>query len=201
MISYHRELLLDYLSVCLFAYVWETRNYLHSKTGKWYSRRQICAQLQKYGITRSVLMLKAKQQSEPLRKLYKGFIQLYSREQLVFLDETHCRPGELRRKYGYGIRGVGAYMPSSNIQHGAREASCAIACINVEGILSATDFQNETVNAQKLEANLVEEVLPKLEAYPTPNSVLVMDNAPTHNRAWVQEVCEQADVIAVFLFL
>jgi transposase len=147
----HREYLLDFLSACPFAYIWEVRNYLHAKSAFWYSKEQIRAQLAYCGITRTVLMHKAKQQSEPLRRLYRAHMRKYSKEQLVFLDETHCRPGDIRRKYGYGIRGVGAFMLSSNMQHGSGGGSCAIACMNYNGILSATAYQNETIDAQKFE--------------------------------------------------
>jgi transposase len=198
--SLHREYLLDFIMRYPFAYVWEARNYLHHTLGKFYSANKIRSQLLASGITRQVLMTRAKQQSEPLRRLYKEFIKQFTKEQIMFLDESHCRPGDARRKYGYGIRGYGAFIPSSNVSHpGGSETACAIACMNSNGLVSATIYYNEIVNAEKFERNFKQEILPKLQSFPNPNSVLVMDNAPTHNREWIHEFCRKVGAIAVFL--
>jgi transposase len=47
--------------------------------------------------------------------------------------------------------------------------------------------------------NLLNEVLPQMNPYPQTESVLIMDNAATHNHQQVYDLCDQFGVLAVFL--
>ena len=93
-----------------------------------YSREQLCEALNAAGLTRKVIIIfiysilleyyrsssfffknevleyRAREQSVPLRALYWQFIRRFSARQIVFFDETHVKPNDLRRKYGLSMQ-------------------------------------------------------------------------------------------------
>jgi hypothetical protein len=67
--------------------------------------------------------------------MYMGFVREYSASQLVFYDETHTDPNNLRRNYGYSYEGIPAFMRVSSylgIDHSC-SGLCALA---LDGMMS-----------------------------------------------------------------
>jgi hypothetical protein len=126
------------------------------------------------------LQIHAKEQSEPLRMFYRAFMKSFTNSQLAFIDETHVKPTDFRRKYGYGFDGLPAFVSLPNSAHGEDIAACGIAAIDYTGLFSFQTY-TRTINSDDFYDNLINEVLPKMNSYPNPRSVLVLDNAPTHN--------------------
>ena len=113
-----------------------------------------------------------------MRNLYWQHMRLcYSSKQLVFIDETHTTYANLRRKYGYSLKGFPAFVYVFNALHGQGNGVCGISAMSLRGCFSATTTELNFDAAFFM--NILEfEVLPKMNAFPAPESVLVMDNAP-----------------------
>ena len=62
--------------------------------------------------TRKKLQYVAKQRSVEYRGFYMSQIQLFHRDQFVFVDETGCQSKDHMRRFGYALCG------KSPIQHG-----------------------------------------------------------------------------------
>jgi transposase len=139
------------------------------------------------------------EQSEPLRLLYRTQVREFSREQLVFLDESQCQGKDFRRKYGRGERGLPAFACVYNSAHGDHISANAIAAITSVEVISVHILENDTMDAEKFVNYLSTELLPKMNSYPLPNSVLVLDNAPTHDFHTIFELCEASSVLCIFL--
>ena len=75
-----------------------------------YNGRQVWHCMRANNITRKVLEYRAKEQSEPLRHIFKAVLSQFTASQLCFLDETHTASKDLRRKHGYGGRGAPAFV-------------------------------------------------------------------------------------------
>lgn len=146
-----------------------------------------------------MLEIHAIERSEPIRSLYRTFMQKFVKEQLVFLDESHCQAKDFRRKYGYGFRGLPAYSPVANSAHGDSVAACAAAAVCLDGVLAVTVIEGELVDSNRFLSILQDEVLPRMQPYPLPNSVLIMDNAPSHPALEIAFRCQQKGVIFVNL--
>jgi transposase len=148
--------------------------------------------------TRKKIELRAMEQNAPLRRMYLHGMAQFSARQIVFFDETHVKPAEVRRRYGYSPSGSPALMRVPGVTHGVGNACCAIAAMSIDGMLSIT-VTEENVTNDIVMACLRDEVLPQMASFPAPNSVLVMDNAPTHDHARVHQLCATFGVICIFL--
>jgi phosphohistidine swiveling domain-containing protein len=115
-----------------------------------------------------------------------------------FFDETHVKPADLRRKYGYSFRGVPAFMRVPFAGHGQGLGCCGLAAMALDGMLSIT-VTEQVVDHVLLIKVLEDEVLPHMSRFPAPRSVLVMDNASTHTHAAIVALCTQVGVVCVFL--
>jgi len=140
----------------------------------------------------------AREQSQPLRNLFMAMLKQFSAAQLVFMDETHCNPEALRRKYGYAIHGWPAFLKIYNTAHGDSNAVSGIAALASDGILSFR-IVSENVNNELFIETLRNDVLPLMNPFPAPKSVLILDNAPTHNATEIYQLCQQFHVLVFFL--
>ena len=107
---------------------------------------------------KQVLEYRSHEQCAPLRALYWQFIRRFSARQLVFFDETHVKPNDLRRKYGLSLRGLPAFMYFNNSSHGVGNGTCGICAISLRGMLSTT-LTTLRVNNDLLMHTLEHEVL------------------------------------------
>ena len=77
-----------------------------------------------------------------------------------------------------------------------------IASLSVEGIQSVTPFDtadDETIDAESFLLVLECEIIPITNPFPGTRSVLVFDNARTHNKFAIYALCQANGVIALFL--
>ena len=86
-------------------YLREIRSELLSQLGVNITESTICKFLHKSGLTRQRLNTYAIQRDEVLRAQFAADVGLYSREMLVFLDETGTDRRDIFRKKGYSLRG------------------------------------------------------------------------------------------------
>jgi hypothetical protein len=84
--------------------------------------------------------------------------------QLVFLDESHAKQLDFRRKYGYGIIGIPAFRYTYGSQHDQGTSNCGICAMTVEGmfISHVTEFN---VDSAYFFSVLRDEVLPLMRPH------------------------------------
>jgi transposase len=180
-----------------FAYPEEVAVAILSEYGVDYSSSQVYHALRTAGITRKTLERRAREQNEPLRVLWMAAMSTYSIKQVVFFDETHANAVDVRRKYGYSSKGEPAFRRVYNAGHGTGSC-CALAALALDGMLSVTTVQGAVDHIVLLRV-LREEVLPLMDRYPSPRSVLAMDNASTHDHAAVHNLCATFGVRCLFI--
>ena len=66
----------------------------------------ICRLLRRYGITRKRVRQVALQRNDVFRGTFMAHCSLFSRDKLVWLDETRSDGRDRIRKYGYALRGM-----------------------------------------------------------------------------------------------
>jgi transposase len=139
------------------------------------------------------------EQSKSQREFYRALMKHFWNHQLVFVDETHSTPANFRRKYGYGYHCLSAFSILYGTAHGIGKSASGIAAMDSHGVFSASIVTDETVDNDKFLQVLKEEILPKMNAYPHPRSVLVLDNAPTHSHIIVADECAKCGIVCIFL--
>lgn len=85
-----------------------------------------------------------------------------------------------------------------NSAHGTGNPNCGLAALSLKGMLSTTVLEGN-IDTDIFLRVLRDNVLPLMNAYPLPESVLVMDNASTHSHALIQQLCAGFGVLCVFL--
>jgi len=91
----------------------------------------------------------------------------------------------------------GSDSPFKRRQRGSASIS-GIASISIQGIVTATVYDN-IVDGDVFLWTLEHDILPLMNAYPLPRSVLVMDNAPVHKKLQIQALAALRGIIVVFL--
>jgi transposase len=194
----HFQFALGILHDVPIAYPSELAAAIMQQFGTHYTAKQIHRALLAAGISRKVLENRALEQNKQARDLYTAHMQQYSARQLVFFDETHVKPTDLRRRYGYSYIGTPAFLKVPNARHGQGTPCCGLAAMALDGMMSIS-IKEGNVDGDVVFACLRDEVLPHMNPYPQEMSVLVMDNASTHDHARVHQLCAQSGVICIFL--
>ena len=157
----------------------------------------ICRFLCDSGFTRKKLQKVALQQDKFLREQYISDVSVYSKDMLVFVDETGADKRNTLRKYGYSLRGK---TPRSYELLVRGERVSAVACMSSAGLLDVKTVR-ETTNGDTFYDFVQTHLLPHLMPFDgrNPHSVVVMDNCSIHH---VQEVVTSIqDVGALVHFL
>lgn len=161
------------------------------------SQATICRLLQRYGLTRKKVKQVALQRCYMLRGAFMAQCSLFSREQLVWLDETGSNSKDHIRRFGYAIRGT---TPVSHRLLIRGKRVNAIAALASDGII-AVDTVVGTVDGQTFFDFLRGTLIPRMRAFngSNPNSVIIMDNCSIHHIQEVKQLLNQAGILALFL--
>src|SRR5205814_536577 len=73
-----------------------------------------------------------------------------------------------------------------------------LPALSLDGLLALSAYPGST-NAEGFFVWLVEMLLPKMNPFPQPNSVIVMDNASWHYHDLVQQACYERGVKVIYL--
>ena len=135
------------------------------------------------------------ERNEQDREDYKRNILIHYRpEQLVFADESHFNRLTLRRPYAWAKRGDRA----SRYEFQFRGSKYSILpALSLDGILHLEVVENAVTGAAF--RRFVEGLLPRMNKWPLPNSVLVVDNASIHKVAGIRELVEDHGMRLMFL--
>jgi DDE superfamily endonuclease len=135
------------------------------------------------------------ERNEEDREEYKRNVRVHYRpEQLVFADESHFNRLTLRRPYAWSKRGERASRHEIQFR-GAKYS--ILPALSLDGILHLEVVENAVTG--DVFRHFVEGLLPRMNKWPLPNSVLVVDNASIHKVAGIRELVEECGMRLMFL--
>ena len=119
----------------------------------------------------------------------------YNANELVFLDESAANERTSDRKYGWAPRGVRAaeYLPIKR-----SERWSILPAYTTNGYLTYEIYQG-SFNTLRFNAFVAEKLLPLMQPYPAPRSVIVLDNAHIHRNQGFGDMCAVAGVRIEYL--
>jgi transposase len=100
----------------------------------------------------------------------------YTAEQMVFLDETACSGRTQNRRWGWSPRGFPCRVRRMN---STSKRWSILPALSKDGYIAVDMFQG-SYNAERFESFVACHVLPRMNPWPLPRSVLVVDNVSTH---------------------
>ena len=119
-------------------------------------------------------------------------IQHYPTDWLVFLDDTGCDNRDQIRKYGYSIIGEPPVYHRF-VYRGTRIS--AVCALSQEGLM-CYELIEGTTNGDKFYNFIRGSVIPKMQPFPGPKSVLIMDNCSIHH---THKLKQDTGILLLFL--
>jgi transposase len=136
----------------------------------------------------------AKARNADLRDLYSHNTSHIHSWQYVFVDESGCDKRAGQRRTGWAPLGVTLIQIS---QFQREQQYQILPAYTQDGIIFVRVFKGST-NSIVFE-DLIEQLLPSMNPWPGPKSVLVMDNASIHHTERIKQMCRAAGVKLVYL--
>ena len=115
-------------------------------------------------------------------------------EQLIFADESHFNRLTLRRSYVWSLRGERAHRSEFSF-HGAKYS--ILPALSLDGIVHLEVVKNAITGDDF--HRFVQGLLPLMNKWPLPNSVLVVDNASIHKVEGIHEMLEEHGARLLYL--
>jgi len=150
--------------------------------------------LKMLGITTKKLSKIAAERCEVIRNRFQLLISQESPERLVFTDESAVNMLTTYRTMGRAYKGKRARV-KSYFQRGDRYS--VLPGLSLNGIVYAQIIQG-SFNGSTFKIFL-KGLLACMNPYPSPQSVLVMDNCAIHHVEGIQEMCDEASVKLIYL--
>ena len=136
----------------------------------------------------------AKEQNPDLRDAYLHKMSSFHSYHIVYVNESGLDKRIGLRRTAWAPIGV-TPIQIAKFHRGQRYN--ILPAFSQRGILKARVLPG-SIDGQVFEA-FIEDLLPSMGRYPAPESVLVMDNAPIHHTERIQQMCDEAGVILVYL--
>lgn len=157
----------------------------------------ICRFLHQTRFTRQRLKHAALQRDKQLRSQFVSDVSIYSREMLIFLDESGSDRRDCLRKYGYSLRGRPPICHKLLIRG---EHVSLIAFMSVAGVLDCTMVRG-SVNGDVFYDFVEKCLLPHLMPFDghNPNSVVILDNCTIHHMDDVVQMIHDVGCLIHFL--
>jgi len=117
----------------------------------------------------------------------------------VYGDSTHFTPEECQRKKGRAPRNQIAIQPRNMTHH---DASVDLGCstfmtLSIKGPMSVTT-EYTTTTIESMNVLLENHVLPVMNEFPGPLSILVLDNAPIYDKIYIVATFAAKNVKVLF---
>jgi transposase len=163
-----------------------------------FSAPTICRALRfDLNMTRKILTKRARESLPIERKMFGDRLKpfYYYPEQLVFVDETSKDGRSALRRYAWSIRGVEAIV---DLPFSRGERVSALAALGSNGFIG-WKFTHGTFTRVSFHQAMLENIIPHLQRFPLPRSIVVMDNAKIHMYSELQEAIEQKGAMLFFL--
>jgi hypothetical protein len=148
-------------------------------------------------LSQKILVKRAREAcQQEVDNFYLKLKKFYSRnDQLVFVDETAKDSRDAIRKYAWSRRGTPAIVTNKF----GRSVRCSVlAAVDVSGFL-AWPSDNGTYNRKKFHTAMISHILPKMNPYPFPRSILILDNAKIHMYQELIDAVQSIGAIVIFL--
>ncbi|KAF0707455.1 hypothetical protein AaE_013592, partial [Aphanomyces astaci] len=148
-------------------------------------------------LTRKVLERRARESADfELRDYYRRLRPYYSYpDQLVFVDETSKDGRDSIRKYAWSKRNKKAIV---ELPFSRGQRVSALAAFTTSGFL-AWDYVDGTFDRAVFHDVMVKKILPYLNPWPLPRSILILDNAKIHMYKELQDAVHSRGALLFFL--
>lgn len=195
--NHHRLYIISLVLENPSIYLAEICSEIKNITGVQLAPSSICKLLAEYGFTRKKIQHVALQRCLEYRAAFIADICNYTKEMIVWVDETGCDKRSLLRKYGYSLRGERAVCHRLLVR-GTRIST--IAAMSWTGIVGF-EVTTESVNGEKFCEFVKGTLIPNMLPYDglNPTSVIVMDNCSIHHVLEVQELLDSAGIVLIYL--
>jgi len=194
-----RELDIEYLFTSVKdipdVYLEELKLQLEHDTGCQVSLATIWRALRKGGLTMKKLSPVAIEQSEAKRRHYLNRVAFYEPDQLIFVDESSVDRRTTYRGRAWSIRGTKAQRKAFFVR--GKRYSVLPALSRSDAILHCEIVQG-SFNSDLFKI-FIERLLTKMQPYPGPNSVIVMDNCRIHKHPDILAAIEERGARYEFL--
>jgi transposase len=158
------------------------------------SRHSIRRELRHGTWSKKVTQNVAQERNADLRDDYMHEVSSFRSDQLVFLDESGLDKSIMIHTKGWAPRGKRPRQVK-RFHRGLRYQ--ILPAYTQDGVIHFRVFTGSTDT--EIFENFIEELLPYCGRWPNKCSVLVMDNASIHRSDKIQQMCDGAGVILLFL--
>lgn len=148
-------------------------------------------------LSRKVL-IKAAREAQPaeIRNFQQKLLPLYSlAHQLVFIDETSKDGRHAYRRYAWSKRNTSAVV---NLPFARGKRVSVMAALDVDGFF-AWEATEGTFTRSKFHQAFIQNVIPRLNPWPLPRSIVVLDNAKIHAYPELEAAIHQCGARLIFL--
>jgi transposase len=149
------------------------------------------------GLTRKVINKRAMEAAAHEMIAYESRLSSWYRypEQLIFIDETSKDNRDTMRRYGWSKKGLQA---NSKIPFSRGKRVSVLAALDVSGFISWETTEG-TFNRQAFHEAFCKIVLPLLNPWPFPRSIVILDNAKIHVYPELIQVVENQGALLIYL--
>ncbi|KAE8186481.1 hypothetical protein CF336_g6968 [Tilletia laevis] len=162
--------------------------YIGTKDGKPPHKSTISRWLKAAKISIKKLTRMARQRNQARRGQFSIRMAQYTPSQLVFADETHFNHRNALREYGWAPSNERAPIVT-NFNRGGRWT--LLPALSEDGLLAPLVVSG-SINKERFLFWLEFFLLPQMNRFPGPRSVLIVDNASIHRSEEVRDLMEQA---------
>ena len=155
----------------------------------------LCRVLQRNGYTRKKILQVARQRCTEFRGLFMAEVLQYPREFFVGIDETGSDNRDQIRKFGYALRGLPPVYHHFLVRGTRISTIVAMGC---EGVM-IFEMITGTTNGETFFDFIRGSVIPCMQTFPAPGSILVMDNCSIHHIQEVKDILDQAGILLLYL--
>jgi transposase len=146
--------------------------------------------LKRLRVTRKITERPNSARDNVLRAHWQAKMTEYSAAQLVVVDESAANERTGDRRWGWSERGNTCRVTGSGIRS---TRWSILPAIGINGYLDY-EIYHGSFNAERFNG-FIQRLLTKMEPFPGPRSVLVMDNAPIHGSQELRDLCRERGVI------
>ena len=147
--------------------------------GVTYPVQRICCVLLRRNFTRKVLSIIASRRCAYERSIFMRVITVHlNASQLVCIDETRKQSKDCFRLRGRGRRGDRVRMERNH--HWSVWSFSALGIMSIDGMLDCAIHKVRGVTAKMFFDDCVYHVLPLMNPFPAPRSVILLDNSVLH---------------------
>ncbi|GAA5992953.1 hypothetical protein JCM11641_001757 [Rhodosporidiobolus odoratus] len=167
-------------------------------TGKYISSCAVYFYLHPAGMSYKRLERRAKEEKPEQEANFLFERTQYTPEQIVAIDETHIDPRSENSLYGWAKRGMRAI---GRVLFRHSYSLSAVGVMSHEGLLGVPVIEG-SYTAQRLIEDVLEAVVfPASNPYPLENSVILLENAPTHKNREVLQAIEDHRTFLSLVYL